>query len=136
MATSSSLRRSPRQVAQRRAHALLDHRMIERHVQHLRHRQARLHGPGQQMAEVLGARADHLGAQEAAAAIFAVHPQHAVVLQHDAAAALVLERHLADRELRLARRAQLLVAGAQGGDLRLGEGDRQRRAAQARRTSG
>jgi hypothetical protein len=38
--------------------------MIERHLQHLLDRQARLHGPGQQVADVLAARADHLGAQE------------------------------------------------------------------------
>ncbi len=50
------------------------------------------------MADMLGTRADHFRPEEAAGAEFAVHVQHALVLQHDAAAALVFKRDLAHRE--------------------------------------
>ena len=51
-------------ITQRGAQAFLDDRVVERHFQHARHGQLLLHGPGQQMADVLGAGADHFRAQE------------------------------------------------------------------------
>ena len=49
------------------------------------------------MPDVLGRRADHLGAEEQPAAVRAVQAQEAPVPVDHPAAALILERHLADR---------------------------------------
>lgn len=50
------------QVAKRRAHTLFDHRMVERVGEHLLDSVVTLHGPGQQMADVFGRRANHFSA--------------------------------------------------------------------------
>lgn len=67
------------QLAQGAAQAFLDHRVVKRAVLHLLHGVAALHAPGQQVPDVLGRRAQHLGAQEATGGDFAVDVQRALV---------------------------------------------------------
>jgi hypothetical protein len=85
--------------------------VIEGAVQHLLHGVAALRAPGQQMADVLGRRGEHFGAQEAAGAGLGIDVQRALVLQHHAAAALVVEGHLPGLE-RDTLPQQLRMAGA------------------------
>ena len=77
---------------------------------------------------MLGGRADHLGAQEPAAGVLGIDPQHARVDGHHPAAALVLERDLADRKAG-ARAQQRGMALPGHGDLRVTKHHRQRGAA-------
>jgi hypothetical protein len=77
---------------------------------------------------VLGGRAQHLGAQQAAAASLGVDLQRTLVAAHDPAAALVGKRHFADLEVG-ARCQQFGVRGAHQCHLRLAEDHGQRRAA-------
>src|SRR5688572_21730854 len=61
------------EVANRGAQAFLDDRVVEGHLQHLLHREPRLQGPGEQVADMLGVGPDHLGTEKDAARGLGVH---------------------------------------------------------------
>lgn len=65
----------PLQITQRGAQAFFNNRVIKRAVEHLLDGETGLHRPRQQMAQVLGGRADHFGAEKASAAVFAIDVQ-------------------------------------------------------------
>ncbi len=114
------------QVVQRGLQGLLDHRVIERHLQQVADRQILLDAPGEQVAEVFGADADHLGAEHPAAGLVRVDADHALVLAHDQRAADRRHLHLADRgPVEIERGIRL----ADLDDIRIAEGDVQRRLA-------
>src|SRR5947207_15093235 len=101
--------------------------MIERHLQHLRDRKLHLQCPCHEMTDMLGVGADHLGAEKSSRAFFRIDMKQAAILENNAAAALILERRLANDE-----RAGLEVreACARDGELRIAKYDRERRAPQ------
>src|SRR5690348_2478068 len=81
------------EVAQRRAQSFFHYGVVEGHFEHLRHRHSGLQRPGEQVADVLGVGAHHLGAEEASVRRIRVDAKAAPVAQHHARAALVLEGH-------------------------------------------
>ena len=82
------------QVAQGGAQALLDHWVIERHLQRRLHIHAGLQRPGQQMRQMLAPRRDHLGAEQTARGAFAINAQQTAILTQYPGAALIGEINL------------------------------------------
>src|SRR6056297_1500188 len=62
---------------------LLDHRMVEGHLQRPVDGHTVLDGPGDQVGQMLAPWADHRGAQQPMAAAVGVESQQAAVLAHD-----------------------------------------------------
>ena len=87
------------QVAQGRAQALLDHRVIEGHLQRRLYVHAGLHRPRQQMREMLAPRRDHLRAEQTARGAFAIDAQQTAVLAQHPGAALIGEIDLSRCEV-------------------------------------
>jgi hypothetical protein len=82
--------------------------------------------PGEQVRDVLHARARHLRPEQEAGAVLGIDPEQSAVLQHHAAAALVAEVDRANREVQ-AGGPQGAVGLADAGDVRVGEDNGKRR---------